>query len=163
MLAITREEGFATWLLGVRLPGWRQAAAEFPRRPHGILPLCQIMSLLPRLVRVMMARPRSSRRVTSESKVTIVTRMPKCRVSTGWDEPRAHGRPVWLDLEIPADHEKFIPVRPGREFVGNSCCRTIDSCLRRLLDSVRKRLVPRDGHTGVTSRPGGRNWGWRHA
>jgi len=47
------------------------------------------------------------------------------------------GTTCWLDLEIPADHEKFISIRPGREFVDNSCCRTIDSCLRRLLDSVR--------------------------
>ena len=123
-------------------------------------PLCQIMSLSRRLVPVMMARPRSSRCVTPESRVTSVL---KRRVTTGWNEPRRHRSPVRLDLEIPADHEKFTQIRPGREIVDNSCCRTIDSCLRRLLDSVRKRLVPRDGHTGVTSRPGGRNWGWRHA
>src|SRR5919109_2853720 len=32
----------------------------------------------------------------------------------------------------------------------------IDACLPRLLDSVGKRLVSRDGHTGVTGGPGGR-------
>jgi len=49
----------------------------------------------------------------------------KRRVTTGWNELRRHRSPVWLDLEIPADHEKFISIRPGREFVDNSCCRTI--------------------------------------
>jgi len=49
----------------------------------------------------------------------------KCRVTTGWNEPRRHRSPVWLDLEIPADHEKFTKIRPGREIVDNSWCRTI--------------------------------------